>query len=111
MTAGCSGSGKGPPDISPPSGMWMQMACDEVFVGYALIDHNGRVCWQHDDGGQHQDAAAMVQLADGSWRLLFGNGGIHCLDTAGTVLWRHPLEEAQHVVPGRFRLDSEVQLW
>lgn len=83
--------------------------CDEVFVGYALIDHDGRVCWQHADGGQHQDAAAMVRLADGSWRLLFGNGGVHCLDASGAVLWHHPLDEAQHVVPGRFRLDSELQ--
>lgn len=82
---------------------------DEVFVGFALIDHDGRVLWQHDEGGAHQDAAAMVKLADGSWRLLFGNGGAHCLAVDGTLLWHHPLDEAQHVVPGRFRLDSELQ--
>jgi len=84
--------------------------CDEVFVGYALIDHDGAILFQHDDAGQHQDAAAMVQLADGSWRLLFGNGGAHCLAADGTRLWHHPLDEAQHVVPGRFRLDSEQQV-
>ena len=82
---------------------------DEVFVGYALIDHDGRVLWQHDDGGSHQDACAMVRLADGSWRLVFGNGGAHCLAVDGTTLWHHPLAEAQHIIPGRFRTDSELQ--
>ncbi len=84
--------------------------CDEVFVGYALIDHDGRELWRHDDGGEHQDAAAMVRLADGSWRLLFGNGGVHCLAVDGTELWCRKLDEAQHVVPGRFRADSELQI-
>lgn len=82
---------------------------DEVFVGYALIDHDGRVLFSHDTGGSHQDAADMVRLRDGSWRLLFGNGGVHCLTADGVELWQHPLPEAQHVVFGRFRDDSELQ--
>lgn len=82
---------------------------DEVFVGYALIDHNGKVLFEKDSQGHHQDACCMVQLADGTWRLLFGNHGIHCLNARGKELWYHPLQEAQHVVPGRFRLDSEMQ--
>jgi len=84
--------------------------CDEVFIGFALIDHDGHVLWRHDDGGHHQDAAAMMRLADGSWRLLFGNGGAHCLEADGGTLWRQQLSEAQHVVPGRFRRDSELQV-
>lgn len=96
--------------------------CDEVFVGYALIDHDGKVLFQKDwagwgDGVEdawgvpvHQDAAFIVRLADGSWRLLFGNGGIHCLAVDGTELWHHPLQEAQHVVAGKYRDDSEVQV-
>lgn len=82
---------------------------DEVFVGYALIDHDGRVLFERESKGEHQDAACVVQLQDGSWRLLFGNGGIHCLAADGRDLWYHPLAEAQHVVPGRFRMDSELQ--
>jgi len=82
---------------------------DEVFVGFALIDHDGKVLFQTDPGGTHQDAAYAVRLADGTWRLLFGNHGIHCLAGDGTELWSHPLKEAQHVVAGRFRHDSEVQ--
>jgi hypothetical protein len=83
---------------------------DEVFVGYALIDHDGKVLFQKDAAGQHQDAAFIVRPPDGRWRLLFGNGGIHCLATDGTQLWHHPLGEAQHVVAGRFRTDSPVQV-
>jgi len=82
---------------------------DEVFVGFALIDHDGKVLFEHDSHGAHQDAAYAVRLADGSWRLLFGNSGIHCLAVDGTELWSHPLAEAQHVVAGRFRPDSPLQ--
>ena len=82
---------------------------DEIFVGFALLDHDGKVLFQKDPRGAHQDAAWMARLRDGTWRLLFGNRGIHCLALDGTELWRHPLGEAQHVVGGRFRADSEVQ--
>jgi hypothetical protein len=86
---------------------------DEVFVGLALIDHDGKVLFDRtpkDPGGLHQDACYILRPADGRWRLLYGNGGIHCLLPDGTVLWQYPLGEAQHVVAGRFCEDSEVQL-
>ena len=82
---------------------------DEVFVGFALIDHDGHVLFEKDPEGAHQDACYVVRLDDGTWRLLFGNGGIHCLTADGAELWHHPLAEAQHVVAGRFRTDSPVQ--
>lgn len=82
---------------------------DEVFVGFALIDDDGRVIFEKDAQGAHQDACYIVRPDDGKWRLLFGNGGIHCLAADGTRLWHHPLGEAQHVVAGRFRTDSEMQ--
>lgn len=81
---------------------------DEVFVGFALIDHDGTVLFSRDPDG-HQDAAYITRLPDGVWRLLFGNHGIHCLAVDGTELWHHPLTEAQHVVAGSFRPDSPVQ--
>lgn len=82
---------------------------DEVFVGFALIDDDGRAIFEKDDHGAHQDACDIVRPSDGTWRLLFGNGGIHCLTPDGSQLWHHPLGEAQHVVAGRFRTDSEMQ--
>jgi len=83
---------------------------DEVFVGYALIDHDGRVLFQHDWGDNHQDACYIARLPDGEWRLLFGNGGVHCLALDGEELWHYPLHEAQHVVVGRYRADSPLQV-
>ncbi|MBI4580334.1 MAG: hypothetical protein HY718_11570 [Planctomycetes bacterium] len=83
---------------------------DEVFVGFALVDDDGRVLFQHDPAGAHQDACWILRAPDGSWRLLFGNGGLHCLAADGTEQWHQGLGEAQHVVAGRFRPDSPVQL-
>ena len=82
---------------------------DEVFVGFALIDDDGKVLFEKDSQGAHQDACYIVRPADGKHRLLFGNGGLHCLTVDGKRLWHHPLGEAQHVVAGRFRTDSEMQ--
>ncbi len=82
---------------------------DEVFVGFALIDDNGKVLFSKDPKGAHQDAAYIVRAPDGQWRLLFGNHGIHCLTAQGERIWHHPLGEAQHVVAGRFRADSALQ--
>jgi hypothetical protein len=82
---------------------------DEVFVGFALIDHDGKVLFERDPKGAHQDAACVVRAPDGKWRLLFGNTGIHSLSVDGTELWGHPLREAQHVVAGHFQNDSPMQ--
>jgi len=82
---------------------------DEVFVGFALIDHDGKVLFSKDPRGAHQDACYVVRPSDGKWRLLFGNGGLHCLAVDGTPLWHHAQGETQHVVAGRFRSDSELQ--
>lgn len=84
---------------------------DEVFVGYALLDHDGKPIFQKEWGEwEHADAVCAVRLPDGSWRLLFGNGGLHCLTADGAELWHHPLREAQHVSTGRYRQDSAFQV-
>ncbi len=82
---------------------------DEVFVGFALVDHDGKEMFSHDAHGAHQDAAWITHGPDHAWQLLFGNGGIHCLAPDGSERWSHPLGEAQHVVAGHFRDDSPLQ--
>ena len=84
--------------------------CDEVFLGYALLDHDGRPLFEHPAGDHHQDAAYVVRGIDGAWRLLFGNEGVHCLTPKGKALWEHPLGEAQHVVAGHFLGNAEVEV-
>lgn len=84
---------------------------DEVFLGYSLLDHDGRPLFVHAAAGEHhQDAAYAVPHTDGSWRLLFGNDGVHCLTPEGQTLWEHPLREAQHVVAGHFLGNAEMQV-
>jgi hypothetical protein len=82
---------------------------DEVFTGFCLIDHDGKPLFVKDPGGAHADACFLARPRDGAWRLLFGDGGIHCLTPRGEELWHYPLGEAQHVVAGRFRGGAEVQ--
>ena len=85
---------------------------DEVFVGYTLINHDGKVLFdRHPSGGSqspHSDANWIAQLSDGSRVLAFGNSGAHLLTPAGERLWHVDLSEAQHLVAGRFRSDSEL---
>jgi hypothetical protein len=108
---------------------------DEVFFGFTLLDEDGKVLFCKQPAGAdwdpnrleepadrraflrflkapiHSDANYIVRLKDGSWRLLFGNTGPHCLAAAGTELWHDAgLGEAQHVVAGHFRPDSEYQV-
>jgi len=84
---------------------------DEVFVGYGLIDHDGTELFRLEQKGQdHQDAVTVTQMPDGEWRLLFGNGGVHCLDVEGKTVWHHELREAQHVVLGSFISEGETHV-
>jgi hypothetical protein len=85
---------------------------DEVFIGFALLDHDGRPIFQdpNRDASVHSDANSIARLPSGEWRLLFGNGGLHCRAVDGSELWHHPLHEAQHVVAGRYRTDSALQV-
>jgi len=83
---------------------------DEVFCGYALVDHDGKVLFEKDAKGAHQDAVWIARPSDGKWRLFSGNTGVHCLTANGDELWSHSLGEAQHVIAARFRPDSELQI-
>lgn len=41
---------------------------DEVFFGFALVDHDGKVLFQHDARGEHQDACWIMQMHDGDFQ-------------------------------------------
>jgi hypothetical protein len=80
---------------------------DEVYVGLALLDHDGKPLFSHN--GDHQDAVCVAQLADKSWRLFEVSDAARCMDITGKEIWSHKLNHPQHIVTGRFRTDSEVQ--
>lgn len=82
---------------------------DEVFVGLALLDHDGTALFDRRLP-EHQDAVYVARTQDGSWRLFEVTDAIRCMDVTGTELWAHSLTHAQHVVVGRFRYDSELQV-
>lgn len=86
---------------------------DEVFTGYALIDQDGKVLFDNHPArnrqSPHSDANWIARLSDGSWRLAFGNGGAHLLTPKGKEIWKVKMPEAQHIVAGRFRDDTELQ--
>lgn len=90
---------------------------DEVYVGYTLLDHDGKVMFDHHDGSPpdawgtpaHSDANVAVQLPSGEWRLLFGNGGAHCHTVDGSEVWHRKMKEAQHVVVGKFTHATAMQ--
>ncbi len=83
---------------------------DEVFTGFALLDHDGKALFSRENHEAHADACTALKACDGKWRLVFGNGGLHCLTEHGEEYWNRAMGEAQHVVAGRFRPDSQLQL-
>ena len=83
--------------------------CDEVFVGFALIDHDGTVLFSSDPQGAHQDACYIVKPIGRSVAFAVRQRGLHCLMSTEPICGRTPMGECQHVVAGRFRTDSEMQ--
>lgn len=93
---------------------------DEVFIGFALIDHEGTVMFRSDCGESHQNASYMARNDDGQWRLVFACGeveggdvgGIRCLDPEGKLLW-HQLptyKESGSTVVGKFSPQTAMQV-
>lgn len=90
------------PDIILSFSIWTGDGKDEVFVGFALIDHDGTELWKLDDEGGHSDANFIVR-AEGETRLFFGNGDrdpatLYLYDWNGNELWRRVLLHCRHVL-------------
>jgi hypothetical protein len=100
---------EGSPGHFPAIGDMDNDGRDEVWVGLALLDHDGKVLFERR-AAEHQDAVYVVQLKDASWRLLEVTDAIRCWDVSGKELWAHRLIHPQHVVVGHFRADSERQV-
>ncbi len=84
---------------------------DEVVATLAVIDDDGSVWFDHQRPiEQHQDATWVLRDDRGQWRLYFAAGDIYSLGVDGKIMWQHKGGDTQHVVAGRFRTDSPVQI-
>lgn len=93
--------------------------CDELLLGYHLIDHDGKVIWLMEDaeyadrmyGARHADNVFLGPIhGDGVDRITAlhagGSDGLFFADgRTGKVLSRHIIGHAQHVEVGRYRPD------
>lgn len=83
---------------------------DEVFIGYALLDHDGRIVYELKFG-DHVDGIACEKLSgpQSEWRvaLAAGEEGMILCDLAGQVLAQHKLGHVQKLSVGRFLPDRK----
>jgi hypothetical protein len=78
---------------------------DEVFIGYALLDHDGRLVYELKYG-DHVDGIACERLdgPDSAWRVALSAGeeGMILCDLSGKVIAQHKLGHVQKLSVGKF---------
>ena len=86
--------------------------CDELFIGYNLVDHDGKVLWTipvENATVEHADHINPADL-DGDGRLEIAYSGSRDFFVAsmdGEVIWRRPHRHSQKTAAGRFRKDVD----
>ena len=75
--------------------------CDEVVLGHALADHDGRVLWDKGEAFEwHADCTEVAELVPGRGKVILnstcGIGPVYCLSVDGEVLWQKTREEVEH---------------
>ncbi|MBN1458367.1 MAG: hypothetical protein JXA57_02440, partial [Armatimonadetes bacterium] len=82
--------------------------CDEVMIGYTLVDHDGTPLWGLEVA-DHQDAIAIAPLHSGTPEpriaLACGEGGTVVCNTQGKILWRDLTGHVQRLTVASVRAD------
>lgn len=84
---------------------------DEVAVGYAIIDEDGRFIWNREkEIGDHADAVLIAAPGipeDTTLRVIYGAGdwGMMVLDMQGNIQKHHPVGHVQNPALANFRSD------
>ncbi|MEI7026520.1 hypothetical protein [Paenibacillus sp. y28] len=82
---------------------------DEMFIGYHLVDHDGKLLWTLPVPTDHTD-----EILIGSWdpeglepqiAIASGNEGFMIADLQGRILHKHMIGHAQRVSVGNYRPD------
>ena len=107
MTPHYSGSGHSPVLLDVD-----EDGCDEILIGYNLVDHDGRIVWTipvENATAEHADHIYPVDLdGDGRMEIAYaGSRDFFVADTEGAVIWRRPHAHSQNSVAGRLRDDVD----
>ena len=88
--------------------------CDEMLIGYNLVDSDGTLLWSipvENATKEHADNINPVDLnGDGEIEIAYsGSKDFFVANTQGEVIWRRPHEHSQNTTVGRFRSDVDGQ--
>lgn len=86
--------------------------CDEMLIGYNLVDSDGTLLWSipvENATQEHADNINPVDLdGDGKIEIAYsGSKDFFVVNTQGEVIWRRPHEHSQNTTTGRFRDDVD----
>ncbi len=89
---------------------------DEMFIGYSLLDHDGRQMWRLDFGpdfdyvDDHADEIVLQEM-DGRMRVRYaGSEDFFVTDLAGNVLWRTHAGHSQGSLEGDWGGNGERRI-
>ncbi len=86
--------------------------CDEMLIGYNLVDSDGALLWSipvENATREHADNIHPVDLdGDGEVEIAYsGSKDFFVANTRGEVIWRRPHEHSQNTTAGRLRHDVD----
>ena len=83
---------------------------DEMFVGYDLVDHNGKIIFSLPMNSDHTDEIIYARLYKNEPKRLIlasGNEGVNIFNIDGTIYKHNDIGHAQRVSVAKYREDIE----
>lgn len=83
---------------------------DEMFVGYDLVDHDGKIIFSLPMASDHTDEIIYAKLKDNEEKKLIlasGNEGLNIVSLNGHILKHHEIGHAQRISVAKYRKDVE----
>ncbi|MDE5566455.1 MAG: hypothetical protein K2I77_05665, partial [Anaeroplasmataceae bacterium] len=83
---------------------------DEMFVGYDLVDHDGKIIFSLPMASDHTDEIIYAKLKDNEEKKLIlasGNEGLNIIDLNGQILKHHEIGHAQRISVAKYKEDVE----
>ncbi|MDE6013414.1 MAG: hypothetical protein K2G50_00560, partial [Anaeroplasmataceae bacterium] len=83
---------------------------DEMFVGYDLVDHDGKIIFSLPMASDHTDEIIYAKLKDNEEKKLIlasGNEGLNIVNLKGHILKHHEIGHAQRISVAKYKEDIE----